>query len=74
MGGGFPVLQLIPGELGECFKATTTDIDQIEGKATGYRRRNMVHCGARATCAISGSEGGRYGAGVNRRGFDLRRL
>ena len=70
MGGGFPVLQLLQGELGERSEAATTDISQVEGKATGYRRGNMVHDGSRATYAISGSERSGYGATANRRGLN----
>lgn len=72
MGGGFPVLQLLQREFGECFEATAADISQVEGKATSHRRGNMVRNGSRATRAISGSEGSGYGAAANRRGFYLR--
>lgn len=64
MGGGFPVLQLLQGELGERFKTTTADI-KVEGKTTGHRRGNMGYDGPRATCTISGSEGGGYGTADN---------
>ena len=73
MGGGFPVLQLLQGELGERYKTTTTDI-KVKGKATGHRHGNMGHDGSRATCAISGSEGSGYGTADNRRMFYLRGL
>ena len=70
MGGGFPVLKLLQGKLGERFKATITDF-KVEGKATGYRRGNLGHSGPRATCAISGSKGSGYGAAANRRSSNL---
>jgi hypothetical protein len=40
VGGGFPVLQLLQGELGERFKATTTDIRPGLRENNGLPTRN----------------------------------